>query len=131
MCSSEYNNVFWSKVECEMHQKLPEIVKSILARTGFESELSLKNITTEDILNIESCVDKNRTQWMRKHHEIYGKFSKKSSFKLLPGHVKIIFGISEHHKRKAIIASESDQNIKHRVEAKAGYENVSLVVGFP
>lgn len=133
--SSEYNNVFWNELESEMDQTIPEIIKSILAKTGFESEFCLINITSDDILNIESCIDKNKTLWIQKsrhdYFAVYGHYSKKSKFKLLPGHTKIIYGISEHYKKKANIKNESDQDNNGRVEPDAGCRNVSIVFGLP
>lgn len=126
MCSITYNNEFWTQLEREMNQKLPELIKYILAITGFESELALRTVTSEDISNIESCIDKNKMLWMRKYSDVYGNNSKKSTFKLLPGHAKVIFGISEHLKKRAIIASEPDQKIGDRAEEEAGCEYVSF-----
>lgn len=129
MSSSEYSVTFWNKLENEMHQTLPEVVKIILAATGFESEICLQNVTSGDILNIENYIDRNKIQWMQKYAKLFGSHSKKSKFKLLPGHSKIISEISEHYKKMAVIANESAQRRKNRIEAEAetGYKNVCFL----
>lgn len=124
MCSNKYNYKFWSDLENEMDLNLPEAIKSILAITGYEIELCLRNITREDILNIENCIDKNKIKFMENHSDVYGKPSKKSTFKILPGHTKIIFEIGKHFKRKAIM--QFDQKKGDELKAEAGFDNVSL-----
>lgn len=124
MCPTEWNISFWSNLENEIHQTVPEIIKHILAATGFETSISLQNITSADILNIERFIDKCKPQWMQKYTKLYGSQSKKLAFKLLPGHSKILFEISEHYKRKAT-ANEFAEVRKKRAEANVCCDNVS------
>lgn len=128
MCSIECNKTFWSSLEIEMHQTLPEVIKYILAVTGFESDICLRNITSADISNIESYIDKNKLRWMEKYEKLYGLQSRKTAFRLLPGHSKIIFEISEHYKRKAVSTNESARKGKYRVESAVRCESVSINV---
>lgn len=123
MCSCKNYDAFWSNLEKDINQSLPEVVKNILKTTGFDSEICLKNTTSDDILNIEDCIDKNKVQWAQKYSKLYGPYSKKSKFKLLPGHSKIIFEISEHFKRKAVTATWTDQQRDNRVKPVGGYVN--------
>lgn len=125
MCSKDYNEIFWAQLENNMSQKIPEVIKNILARTGFESELSFRRVTSADITIIESCIEANKTHWMKKYSIIYGHCSNKSKFKLLPGHSKIIFQISEHYEKRQT-SNKCKGKGEDRGEANVTLNNVSI-----
>lgn len=116
MGSPDYISSFWNELEFKLQESLPEVVKFILAKTGFESKLSLMNINSADISNIESCIDKNKLKWVQKLSGVYER-TKKNNFKLSPGHLKIIFGIREYYKIEANVASDRKRSDQDRANA--------------
>lgn len=57
---SEINNKFWTKLENDIHQTIPDAIKYILARSGYENRFGLQHITCEDISDIELHIEKTR-----------------------------------------------------------------------
>lgn len=134
MCAAteEYNSEFWARLEKEMKQTLPEVVKNVLARTGYERELCLRNVAAGDIAVIESFIEKNKSKLLRKYSKTYKQYSIKDSFKLLPGHSKTISIISNHCEANFDAASGSPKDFIEKnsdgQKSHAQSENVSCSV---
>lgn len=110
MCSITHNTSFWNNIEKYVDDVLPDIIKDILAMTGFESEICVKNITAEDISNIEKHIDKEKKLWAKKYPQIYGPYKEGSIFKLLPGHSKFIIAFSERLRKKIDVDCENERD---------------------
>lgn len=88
----DYNKDFWCEIEEEIGGNIPDIVKVVLSKCGYEIRVCLGNLTNVDIGDIENharahLYDKLK-RWL-KNDKDYEKMSP-SEFMFLPGHRKII-----------------------------------------
>lgn len=110
MNSLACNNIFWNELEVELDETLPEVVKNILSRTGYENLFGLRHISNKDISDIEEHINSNDKTWFKKLIELYGGYSPRLRFKFLPGHRKIVFQVSDHLQNKARTTASAQNN---------------------
>lgn len=89
--------MFYSRVEEIVGEQIPTCIKTILTSCGFNSLLSLRNISVESLVLIESHMNTHGQNFIQLfdccHAEIY---KTQREFKLIPGHRNVILSISEH-----------------------------------
>lgn len=95
--ASEYNREFWSKVEAEIGDEIPEIIKTMLSKCGYEHRFCLATMTTSDVDEIEKHIrilpkDKVK-RWLKIDSEY--EHTTPHEFVFLPGHRKLITLISK------------------------------------
>lgn len=89
---SDYKQEFWSGIEKEIGGKIPEIVKTVLSKCGYEIRFCLENLTITDIDGIENHAKTHLTDKLKRWLKSDSEYEKKnpSEFVFLPGHRKII-----------------------------------------
>lgn len=89
---NDYKQEFWYEIERDIGGQIPEIVKKVLSKCGYEIRFCLENLATTDIDEIENHAkthlkDKLK-RWLKNDSEY--QHSNISEFAFLPGHRKII-----------------------------------------
>lgn len=90
--NGEYNQAFWGQIEEEIGGKIPEMVKSVLSKSGYEIRFCLENLTATDIEDIEKYAKNNLKDKLKRWIESDGEYEhlNPSEFAFLPGHRKMI-----------------------------------------
>lgn len=115
--NSECNFEFWKEVEKEINEQIPELVKILLTKCGYDSRISLANIKLEDVCSIERYVTENQKELLKQMLTKQSAYSdlkiNRGQFEFLPGHRKRIIAIGEMlaSGREAVIT-----NLKERVK---------------
>lgn len=86
--------MFWSKVEKLTDDSIPICVRKILTRCGYDTIISIKNITVESVVQIENHINVYARDLIQTldccHHEFY---KGQDIFKFLPGHRDLILSL--------------------------------------
>lgn len=90
----KYDVKFWEKLEVRFNGAIPAIIKHILRASGFENLLSLRDLTKDDMDEIDNFVNSDLKPWLKILRKSDDDYAKLKVFKLLPGHRKIILKIS-------------------------------------
>lgn len=77
----------WAEIQNIIEEEVPLAIQQVLIASGFDNFLSLRQITQDDVTQIEEFCDGQ----MFPNDRIY---SKQLKFKLIPGHRKFIFEMS-------------------------------------
>lgn len=94
----EESEDFWEEIETEIKEDIPKVIKEVLSKCGYESRISICNITNEDINEIERFAGASFKQELKrslKNAPEYSelKITNEAPFKFLPGHRRIILQI--------------------------------------
>lgn len=92
---------FWQEIAADTKCEIPEVIKFVLPKCGYNSRLSLCNVSIEDIVAIEKYATesfKHELKHLLKSLPEYNvmKITKEESFKFLPGHRRIIVQIGSN-----------------------------------
>lgn len=96
----KYDVNFWEELELQLKCALPPIIKHIVRASGYENIICLRDVTKDDLDEIEKYVNKNLKAWLQKLRDLDDDYVKLKTFKFLPGLRKIILKISEELKMK-------------------------------
>lgn len=81
----------WEFIEREIGGTIPNCVKDFMVVSGFETVASLKNITSDTIIETEQYINNNARRTIEnltcKHSKIY---QEQNEFKFLPGHRNLL-----------------------------------------
>lgn len=110
--NSELKQEFWKKIEEKISESVPELVKLLLTKCGYDSHLSLRNIQLEDVSTIERYMTENHKELLKhmiKQQPEYSdlKINRGQPFEFLPGHRKRIITIGE------ILTSDHESTTSH------------------
>lgn len=123
---NSYNRDFWFEIEKNIGEKIPEIVKFVLAKCGYEILFCLENLSSADIDDIESHarlhLKDKLEQWLKNDNEY--EHSNSSEFTFLPGHRKIIALIPQ--KISAAKVSELASNPAAEVNDQIASKNSNI-----
>lgn len=93
-----YNEKFWSEIEAEVKETIPDIIKIVTAHCGYDRRMCFQNLTKDDILDMENHINQNcadlAKRWTKKGLE-YSQ-GRDAGFHFLPGHAKLILALSHH-----------------------------------
>lgn len=88
--------MFWLKIEEIIGENIPECIKKILSSCGFDTVLSLKNISFETGKRIEKHVNEHLCNIAQEfdccHKDFY---IAQNEFKFLPGHCDFLIALSK------------------------------------
>lgn len=92
----DYDRNFWEEMETEINDSIPEIIKIVLSKCGFDSRLSICNINVDDIKILEDFAHKKMKEKLKpllKNLSGYDitKISREEPFRFVPGHQRTIF----------------------------------------
>lgn len=90
-----FNDTFWGDIELRLKGDIPATIKHVLKASGYESLLSLRDLTNDDLDDIENYANKHLVTWLKKMRKVDENYANSKQFSFLPGHKKIIFKISE------------------------------------
>lgn len=86
-----------SEVEDIIGECIPICIKNILLSCGYDTVLSLENISIVNLKEIESHMNTHCRDVIQKFDCCHGEFYKaQTNFKLLPGHRSLILAVSKH-----------------------------------
>lgn len=88
--------MFWSNIEQIIGESIPMCIKKILLCCGYDTILSLQNISLETINCIEKHVNehlRNIVQEFNCCHETF--YKEQTEFKFLPGHCDLLISLSK------------------------------------
>lgn len=94
---NDFNCQFWEEIEKEIEGKIPNMIKIVLSKSGYEHRFSLQNLTISDINDIEEHAKnqlKDKLKRWLKSDSNYEHLNS-SEFTFLPGHRKLICIISQ------------------------------------
>lgn len=96
----DYEPKLWQEIEADINDCIPELIKIVLSKCGFESRLSLCNIGVDDINALEKFATfnmKDQLKQLLKNLPEYNhtKITRDEPFKFLPGHRRIIVEIGK------------------------------------
>lgn len=85
---------FWDEFEAQcaatgLISKVPECIKTLLTKCGYNSTWSFKSVTEEKLSEAEHFIESQ----YRKHADEFEEYKDIKPFKFLPGHKALIFGI--------------------------------------
>lgn len=97
MSENNFNCEFWKEIEKEVGGLIPNMIKIVFSKSGYEHHFSLQNLTNSDINEIEEYAmnklkDKLK-RWLKSDSNY--EHLNPSEFAFLPGHRKIICIISQ------------------------------------
>lgn len=85
----------WLKIEQIVGENIPMCVKKILLCCGYDTMLSLQNITMETVNHIEKHVNKHFSNIVQEFDCCHGTFYKNQTvFEFLPGHRDMLITLS-------------------------------------
>lgn len=91
---------FWKKIENEINEPIPNLIKFVLSKSGYNSRICLRNIKHEDVIIVEQFVTENLKDIAKqvKNQAEYNdlRINQGQSFEFLPGHRKLIINIGEN-----------------------------------
>lgn len=122
--------MFWLKIEEIIGEDIPECIKKILSSCGYDTVLSLQNISLETVKRIEKHVNEhlcNIAQELNCCHKDF--YMMQREFKFLPGHSDFLIGLSrvlskcnqEQNKR------DSENDMKQNNDNEPKYEPFHFV----
>lgn len=122
----EYDKRFWDEIGAEIKDSIPESIKIVLSMCGFDSRLSLCNISDDDVSTLEQFASENMKDQLKpllKSLPGYNRTkatSRDEPFKFLPGHRRIIIEIGKilansREIERVIVTSQRRQTKKQRV----------------
>lgn len=86
--------MFWLKVEKIVGETIPKCVKKILVSCGYDTIISLKNISSESVIQMENHINMYARDVIQQldccNHDFY---KNQQIFKLLPGHRDCILSL--------------------------------------
>lgn len=98
----------WADIENFVGENVPMFLKLILEKTGFDSLLSVKHISSESIAELEQYVDNQRNEIILEilshlekcgHYDMsYEIYKEQTVFKFLPGHRTILLSLPDNIK---------------------------------
>lgn len=92
----KYDIKFWEELELRLNGTIPAFIKHVLKASGYENFICLRELTKDDLCEIESYVSNNLKLWIRKLRKVDDDYvGFKKTFEFLPGHKKLILKISE------------------------------------
>lgn len=103
----------WSHIENIVGETLPMCIKKILIGTGYDTILSLRNITLKTINHIESHVNNRNPDIVQEFdccHEAFYKNLK--PFKFLPGHCDMLLSLSNTLSNRENMCENSAETLK-------------------
>lgn len=111
----------FKKIEKIIGEKFPAGLDKIIESAGFDTERSIYGLNSEEIKNIETYVNENKTT---SQHTGYEQLVNQSgtNFKFKPGHVNFLKGLPESlrtYKEKKELKKKDTQNEK-TVKSKVG-----------
>lgn len=87
-------NKFWEVIETKLGCNVPKYIQNILALNGYDTALSIRTITMEDVQYLENYARndmKNRIPQDADQKDYYGSFvDNPKEFSFLRGHVKLL-----------------------------------------
>lgn len=87
--------MFWSKIEQIVGESIPMCIKKILLCCGYDTMLSLENISVETVNRIEKHVNEHLRHIVQEFDCCHGTFYKEqTTFKFLPGHCDLLITLS-------------------------------------
>ena len=97
-CCKTKCKMFWVKIENIIGETIPDCIKNILTKTGYDTLSSLKQISVE---KIENHVNENWNSIIQKfdccleccHHDYY---QNQKPFRFLPGHHDLLLTLSQN-----------------------------------
>lgn len=92
MSVCDYSQEFWTEIESDFGGTVPEILKKILANSGYEIRVCLENLTANDIDTIEQHAKiqlKDKLKRWMKEAAGYENMNL-NDFAFLPGHRKVL-----------------------------------------
>lgn len=109
------NLEFWKEIEIEINETIPELLKVLFTKCGYDSRMSLRNIKLDDIITVERFVAENLKDLLKQLLDTQAEYSnlklfRGQSFEFLPGHRKRILAIGE------ILADGREIALSHRKE---------------
>lgn len=81
----------WNLIEKCSGTEIPAIVKFVLEECGYDTHLSLQNISMDDLIDVEKVIN-NELKWplCAAGIEMCIQYKRQALFKFLPGHRKLI-----------------------------------------
>lgn len=118
--------MIWSKIEEMIGENVPMCIKKILFSCGYDTLLSLQNISMETVERIEKHVNKHLRNIAQEldccHKEFY---MEQTVFKFLPGHCDLLITLSRVLSTSAQDPAylDSVKNIVQDIEDEPKYES--------
>lgn len=85
------DNSLWMKIEKYTNENFPPCLKIILTNCGYDTQISLQNITLADVLEIEKYTNQHLKPDVMKLNCCYSEqYKAQQDFQFLPGHRKLI-----------------------------------------
>lgn len=107
----------WKLFENYISEEIPPCIKVVLGLCGFNTLISLSDITYSDITKIEECISENFSESITQLKCCYSEYYKShiithQNFKLLPGHAALLVILPQYIKeyRQAYQKKVSDLN---------------------
>lgn len=97
---------FWKEIEDLINEPIPDLIKFLLAKCGYNSRTCIRNIKLDDVIVVEQFVTDNFKEILKhtKNQPEYSalKIHRGQPFEFLPGHRKFIVNIG------AILAADRE-----------------------
>lgn len=117
--------MFWNKIEKNVGENLPKCVKKILESCGYSTIISLKNISSNSIIQIENHINTFGDEVIQQldccNHEFYrNQHRTQQVFKLLPGHRECILSLPNLFSQTSRTDITTDDSLLREIRRRAG-----------
>lgn len=96
----QQQDYFWEQLQKTLKCQFPKYVLNLMKFCGFDTPIAIQQITVEDIELMENFARNDMRELLNRRANLadyFGIYSQKpNQFKILPGHVKLIFGIRDY-----------------------------------